>query len=549
MHNPALLPSSYQRAAERSIAVLLNCYLREYAQPRGAVSEFEGELPRALKVHGNVLSIRFPLLDKACLIAHQGRVRSNYVFCSEPYAQAAVSRVLDWRELASLIIAELGCEFPQAFNSELFAQVENSLSNLQQYFAHPPGPGDSPYLYSEQMLSAGHTYHPAPKAREGMSDADLYAYSPELQAEFQLFYFGVDERCFVHKSNLNIQPSLPDLQRTFSGHSHQPIVGVHPWQARFLLEQPVVQKALQDGRLTALGTGGIRFAPTASVRTLYSRHSPYFFKQSLHMRLTNCVRKNAWYELESALLLDRHWRGLPQPLPDFTLLSEPAYTTVDLGDTLTREAFSTIFRDARPIQSSPHPVYMAASLFGGTADGQLLERALHGAEPLEWYREYSRLVVWPALHYYAHHGVVFEPHLQNTLIQVQGGKPRHGFFRDLEGTKLVGSRLHQDMHPEIARSLYYSDEQAWRRFAYCVVFNQLSEVIQHLTAVPAAELWTATRQSLHDYQAAYGNRESQRIILRLLQDRKLPVKANLITRFLREKDRNATYVWVENPLR
>lgn len=549
MHNPAPLPSSYQRAAERSMAVLLNCYLREYALPRGAVAAATGQLPRALKIHAHVLSIRFPHLDKACLIAHQGRLRSNYVFCSEPYAQANISKVLDWRELASLIIAELGCEFPQAFNSELLAQVENSLGNLQQYYAHPPTPGESAYLYSEQMLSAGHTYHPAPKAREGMSDTDLYAYSPELQAEFQLFYFGVSEDCFIHRSNLDTQPSLPDLQRTFSGHSDQPIVGVHPWQARFLMQQPMVQKALQDGRLTALGSGGIRFAPTASVRTLYSRHSPYFLKLSLHMRLTNCVRKNAWYELESALLLDRHWRELEHPLENFTLLSEPAYTTVDLQDTLTREAFSTIYRDARPIQNSPHPVYMAAALFGGTADGQLLERALSGSDPLEWFREYCRLVVWPALHYYAHHGLIFEPHLQNTLIQVQGGKPRHCFFRDLEGTKLVGSPLSEKMHPEVSRSLHYSQEQAWRRFAYCVIFNQLSEVVQHLTEVPAAELWAATRQSLHDYHAAYGNRESQRIIVRLLGERKLPVKANLITRFLREKDRNATYVWVENPLR
>ncbi|WP_203414823.1 IucA/IucC family protein [Entomobacter blattae] len=52
-----------------------------------------------------------------------------------------------------------------------------------------------------------------------------------------------------------------------------------------------------------VGFKGGRLYPTSSVRTLYHPELESFLKFSIHTRLANCVRKNAWYELESAVAL------------------------------------------------------------------------------------------------------------------------------------------------------------------------------------------------------------------------------------------------------
>ncbi|MGR8997890.1 MAG: IucA/IucC family protein, partial [Gammaproteobacteria bacterium] len=77
------------------------------------------------------------------------------------------------------------------------------------------------------------------------------------------------------------------------------LIPSHPWQARWLLRVPVMVEAKRDGRMRHLGAQGELYYPTASVRMLYQAGNPYFYKFSLHVRLTNFGRKNAVYEREN----------------------------------------------------------------------------------------------------------------------------------------------------------------------------------------------------------------------------------------------------------
>lgn len=111
---------------------------------------------------------------------------------------------------------------------------------------------------------------------------------------------------------------------------------VHPWQARYLMRQAFVLEAIRSGRIQPLGQGGSIFYPTASVRTLYQPGNPFFYKFSTHVRLTNCVRKNAYYELESAVVLSQVLREHLEPMladyPGFMLMYEPAYGPIFAGN-------------------------------------------------------------------------------------------------------------------------------------------------------------------------------------------------------------------------
>lgn len=550
MTSPLPQPTPLQTASARSLQVLLHTYLREYAEPQKA---WEWVFPRP---GGPLLRIAFPLLRTSLLVGVSSRSRQNRRFTSSAVREDGTA--LDWRQVAELVIGELAAAHQQPFNHELLTQVDNSHAHMQQFLSHPPvrrgGTALERFIVSEQSLSTGHAFHPAPKAREGWSDEELFAYSPELQAEFPLFYFQVAERAFVHEGGT----SAHELLRTASGLTEEgPLLGVHPWQAQMLLATPCVQRAIDEKLLRPLGAAGLAWTATSSVRTLFSRHFPYFLKQSLNLRLTNCVRKNAWYELESALSLNRLVGDLPHPFPDWTLLAEPAYVTLDVPHfpdadrRFLRESFSTLFRDAQPVLRSAEPVLLAAALFGGTAsDAPLHELVLaSGCGSEGWLQLYCRAVLWPALFFYAEHGVVFEPHLQNTLLRCSGSCPAGAMFRDLEGTKLVRG-LWQDRVGTgvVAESTLYSDEQAWRRFVYCMIFNQLWEVIDRLPSAAPAALWDTVRRSLRDYLACHGTESSQAIVKRLLQDETLPVKGNLTTRFLRSGDRHAAFLSVPNPL-
>jgi siderophore synthetase component len=550
------LPSSFELAGQRTLTVLLNCYLREYAEPRGAVRpacELEVRSAphtlRQLQASGcQLLRLDFPASEQACLLAVKER-RSNYRFRSQPYL--LTGQVLDWKLLAERILDELGREFGPVPSQELLEQIGNSFRRLQQFYAHPPQPrGDAPldwFVHAEQSLTGGHSHHPAPKSREGMDDEELFRYSPELQAEFRPFFFRAHPGVWMQRGE------SVDL-----GLGQERLLPVHPWQAGFLLRNPWVQRAIDGGWLEPLGCQGEAWTATSSVRTLFRRGFPWFLKLSLHMRLTNCLRKNAWYELESALLLNNILRELPQPFERFHILAEPGYTTVDLPHAQTeerlflREAFSTLFRDSAPVQNCSDPVIMAAGLFAGATPGGALERFLPADSDgqQKWFGECCRAVLWPALFFYAEHGVIFEPHLQNTLLRLSDGMPSGSFYRDLEGTKLLGNVWAERLSPgTVTDSVLYTPEQAWQRFAYCLIFNQLAEVVDRLEAVPVAQLWAVARASLGEYLERHGSDRSAPAVQRLLSESSLPLKANLTTRFLRLRDRQASYVPVPNPLR
>ncbi len=240
-------------------------------------------------------------------------------------------------------------------------------------------------------------------------------------------------------------------------------VPVHPWQASYLREHPLVRDALASGRIQDLGTQGADFFPTSSIRTLYQPGNPYFYKLSLNIRITNCVRKNAWYELESAMHVNRVLRPLLPDLerlfPGLALMEEPAFLSVDFKHAdveMNRqviEGFGLILRRSVDTLRAPDCVpLLAGSLFGnhyyGEARMQQLLTALaaQAATPLDamterWFSAYVAKLIYPVFHLFFAHGVIFEPHLQNVVLGLQQGMPTQLFLRDFEGVKLTPSRI------------------------------------------------------------------------------------------------------------
>ena len=548
---------------------LLNCLVREVSGPEQQTWADDGALNVRLARSGVLLraTLRRPSAGLGPRLT--GAVQLRHGACWQP---------VGWDDLTTLIAAELTLA-TGVTNEEFAAQVRDSHAALAAILAvrpepsrHIPAPGGAVpdeagnrrierYLASEQALVAGHRFHPAPKARAGRS-RDWLRYAPEAGARFPLRFLGVRDDVLAGDGD------TAALERLGGGPDAPPgyrLLPAHPWQLGLLEQRPWFAAARRAGLLLDLGPGARDVVPTSSVRTVYDPGTDTFAKFSLKIRITNCVRTSAWYELAGAVvlsgLLRPVFRDLAGLFPGTVLLAEPGYRTVALAEREAYEGLAVIVRDGlrRSLAPGVTPLLAAALTEPPRTGPGPAQRLFAGRDPdwlLGWWDAYLRRLAPPVLHALFAHGVVLEPHLQNVLVGVDtDGWPEQVIVRDLEGVKLVAARHGRSLAtvaPGVARGLAYDRERGWNRVAYCLIVNHLAEIAaaiaDHGPGRPErieAALWDRARHALAGFARDHGWTPELRA---LLAGAPLPAKANLTARWARAADRDAVYLPVRNPL-
>ncbi|MFD3374958.1 MULTISPECIES: IucA/IucC family protein [unclassified Streptomyces] len=576
----ALAASAELPSPDEAVAhTLLNCLLREVSAPERQTAFTDGRLLLRLPRRGVLL--RVALRRTSLLGAHR---------FAGPVSERTADgdwEVIGWRRLAEYTQDELSLR-TGVCNEEFLEQIDSSHRTIAASLAVRAGAvpdsipvragsnsmsADTPvaaYLSSEQSLLFGHRFHPTPKARTGDAESWL-AYSPEAGAAFPLRHLAVREHLIAEEA---AEPGALDVldgrdRRNGTGGADVPdgyrLLPAHPWQYAILREHPTLRAALGRGDILDLGPGGRPFAATASVRTLYDGES--FLKFSLNVRITNCLRKNASYELSGAVALTRilgpALADLAERFPGSAVLGEPAFRSLALPgpdgtpDRELLEGFGVIVREGltRHLLPGTTPLLAAAVADEYPTSPAHVSRLLDGAGPqaaLDWWSAYLRLLVPPVLAAYFDHGLVLEPHLQNVLICVDGdGMPAQVLFRDLEGTKLVPEHHAESLAalpPEVAGPMTYDAQRGWDRVVYCLLVNHVAELLAALADLhPHAEaaLWAEVRLTLQRYADRHGCPPP---LAALLAGVPLPAKANLLTRWGRKADREAGYVRLPSPL-
>ncbi|MDQ3203338.1 MAG: iron transporter [Pseudomonadota bacterium] len=559
-------------AQRHAIECLLNCYLREYALPRNEANlNYQAQdLPMSLRqVNGRRISIRLPAgrlvirIDRASLLG-----RCHYT--SAPYFKGHNQ---SWRPLKALELARLLCTPLSDADrvGEMLQQVANSLQVTRTFLRHsrPANDAANSLLVSEQHQLWGHALHPTPKSREGISHDDLLACSPEVGAHFQLHWFKVEPTLIRHQGE-----DPRSTLRQLSG--REDAYPCHPWEVARVLADPLVKRAQQKGLIEYLGPLGQAMYPTSSVRTLYHPQMAYFMKFSMHVRLTNCVRKNAWYELDSAVALTRLLGPIMSELatqqPGFMLMPEPSATSLDLSAMGTleesrevTECFGIVYRENISVADCErYQPQVAMALFTWDNQGRSVcrEQVQRYANKvgltieqatLNWLNAYASQMLAGVLYCLFRQGVVLEPHLQNTVIGFgEDGLPVQIWIRDLEGTKLVpeiwpAERL-SALDERTRSSVYYSAQKAWQRVGYCALVNNLGEAIFHLangSDVLEQQLWARIGDLLHAQSALLGHPTELR---ELCAGAPFPSKENFMTRLMMRADREAGYTSLPSPL-
>lgn len=553
-------PTRLPTADEAVTHTLLNCLLREVSGPEHQTAVVDGDLLLRLPRRGVLL--RVALRRASLLGAHR--------FTGPVTEQRDGAWVeVDWPRLAEYTRAELSLRTGVS-NEEFLEQIASSHEGVSAAIAADrrpvPATQSAPkwhadYLASEQSLLFGHRFHPTPKARGG-DLADWSAYAPETAAAFPLRHLAVRDHLIAEETAL--PGATAPLDRLGAVPDGYRLLPVHPWQYDLLREHPGLHAALDRGDVVDLGPGGAPFAATASVRTLYDGDT--FLKFSLNVRITNCLRKNASYELSGAVALTRVLEGalddLAARFPGSAVLREPAYRSLALPEADGRpdlallEGFGVIVREGLAGRLLPGTTPLLAAAVADeypTGPGHI-SRLLQGAGPqraLAWWRTYLRLLLPPVLAAYFDHGLVLEPHLQNVLVCVDDdGMPAQVLFRDLEGTKLLPERHAQTLAalpPEVAEPMTYDAQRGWDRVVYCLLVNHVAELLAALADLhPHTEsaLWSEVRATVQEFADTHGCPPR---LSALLAGVPLPAKANLLTRWERKADRDAGYVRLTSP--
>ncbi|WP_319208635.1 IucA/IucC family protein, partial [Streptomyces scabiei] len=514
------------RAADaRAAAPLLNCLLREAAEP---VGESDGGVVHRLRAGGRLLRVR-------------GTRRP-----ARPEVRAEGAwQALGHTDLVKLVAEELRA-LTGLSDSELPAEMLDSreaVAALLAARARTPAPGD-PYRRSEQSLITGHPFHPAPKARGGGPVAGWLPYAPEAYASFPLVLLGVREDAVVEEGDTSA------LDRLGAAPPGYRLLPAHPWQLDLVGE--VLAEAFADGRLVRLGRTDAEVWPTAAIRTVYVPGTPVagtpvagapvagapvagapapgpatgtpdlFLKFSLDVRITNDIRRLWRHDLLRLRRTDRAAAHAFAGAPG-AWLSDRGHRTADFAF----EELAVLVRDGLHGQVPPGTTPLLAAALTEDTDVFPDNPLARATDPDAWWEAYLRAVVPPALAAFHGHGVVVEAHLQNTLIACDpSGTPVRALYRDAEGVKLL---------PEVTR------EAGWERLVYCLFVNNLLEIAAALAEHhPGTDPWPAVRRRL----ARHGDVPE---VAGLLDSPTLPGKTNLLLRWTGADGADARYLPLPNP--
>lgn len=445
--------------------------------------------------------------------------------------------------VAALLTRESAAAHTAASGTELTARVADSVRRTATFVRERrkhTDDGPDLFLTAEQALVLGHPLHPAPKSREGLSEAEGASYSPELRGFFPLHWLAVGSSLLAADSawtergrpitaaQLTRRLAGPDLQLP-DGHTALPL---HPWQLREVRHRPEIAPLFDAGLLRDLGAHGPSWHPTSSVRTVHRSGSPAMLKLSLGLRITNSRRENLRKELHRGVEVHRLLRaGLSTEWqaahPAFDIVRDPAWLAVDAPDGNPVQGLDVVIRhnpfllssDASCIAGlvSPRPQARPGVTAGHAetrrpdqdrldADRLVTSRAdtdrpawrsrlsevvtrlaartgrPRGAVAAEWFLRYLEQVVRPVLWLDGEAGIALEAHQQNTLVLLDtDGWPVGGRYRDNQGYYFRESR-----RAELAARLpgigehsdtFVSDAVTDERFAYYLAINNVLGLI------------------------------------------------------------------------
>lgn len=497
---------SIARLAERhSSTRFLNSLLREWNHSR-VVSA-----PASIAIqHDLTQCIEFQLQDRSKLIAPILRFSNigRHQYADQLYRKSASGEItaIPFQAFASLFL-QLAAQSYSAttdslrnFQSRLI-QSQAVIQSILESRSEPSADEVMDFQAMEQSLLLGHTFHPTPKSREPLTESEMREYSPEFGASFPIHWWLVKNEHLISQGvarwtrRLYQQEHAEEITEGFEPYP------VHPWQRQVLLQDAEIQSAISQGAIFEKGPSTRKWAPTSSLRSLYSEGAEYLLKFSLSLRLTNSVRHLQANEVTRGILLKSVLETPPgaefeKRFPKFKIIREPAYIALRDSAGLPRVETIVVARDNPFLTESADQRVVLATLAEEDPWGResRLSRLIRKRSELtgrsrldtarEWLSAYIRTAFTPFIHAQADYGILLGAHQQNIIIGLADGLPSEMHFRDCQGTGYseLGCSLYTNLVPGFRDSVgnLLNETIGNHLFTYYVIINSAFNVIAAL---------------------------------------------------------------------
>jgi len=329
----------------------------------------------------------------------------------------------------------------------------------QAYHAHAPALRDAlrhpdaderAYRCDQLASYRDHPFYPTARAKTGLDANALRCYAPEFAPTFALYWLAIPQALAQCTSTppAALWPDFVSLGLPAE------LAATHlPWPVHPLVWERLEQEgfALPEGVLRAPHPW-LEVRPTLSVRTLVPLHYP-----QLHLKLPIPMRTLGALNLRlirPSTLYDGHWleRALRRiDVLDPALQGRCVFVDESHGGHVgqTRHLAYLVRRYPALEEATLVPV---AALCALMPDGRpmaihLAERFAHG-QLMQWWGEYTELLLAVHLRLWLHYGIALEANQQNSVLVYADGQPTRLLMKDNDAARIAMPQLRAAL-PEV----------------------------------------------------------------------------------------------------
>lgn len=316
----------------------------------------------------------------------------------------------------------------------LAKDFENSLANLvlnRAMFACRPA--DAPMV---EPSFGGHNYYPFPALRDEVSLEEIITCSHISgdQTALPLIvlrkhrFVSVEQddeaACFHSWSGLPTADWLPGM------------LPLHPWQVR----KSDVFKSARIAGLVELLPEKVAATPLASQRTCRIGLTGYDLKLPIDVTLTGERRLLYPANALNAPVVSALVKAVHRSIGSDSIGFQYDVASLAFPDDVIGSHLAAIVRSPLPARADIN-VVPALMLWSAPHLAEELLQLEKGGAAVDFFRGYCRLVMRDPVEWHAQWGISFEPHLQNSLIEIHAGRPVRLLLRDLDATILDPERV------------------------------------------------------------------------------------------------------------
>ncbi|MGM7700434.1 IucA/IucC family protein [Pseudalkalibacillus sp. Hm43] len=442
----------------------------------------------------------------------------------------------------------------------------------------------SPSLFFEQLVLEGHHLHPGAKTKIGLSENDVFRYSPEFHQAFDVRFVAV-EREWVVSTTPETKRLLDDfypeeleqclIELTERGYDPEQfdVIPVHEWQYENAI-QTIYRDELETGKIILIENVTLKAEATSSFRTVYPKdRTKPALKLAVNSQMTSTVRSISTQTALNSTLFTEMMTSLMEKevhLTNFIPLNEVAGAAFKSDEELKSRNLTMLMRESIEDQLQDEELaiagpalYATSPITGKTILSELINQYAEennltkNRAAFPFFEDYITTVIPGYLTLMVKYGIALEGHLQNSIPVFKNGRLSRFFFRDWGGSRIYRERLnHQGMDISFTPgsiSVTNDVNEMHNKLYYTVFQNHLGEIIRMLvqySGIREEEFWKRVKKvcatTLRSLAAEKGLAEN------ISQDEAFLyqpiVKHKSLTKMRLENGKGYSYSEVANPL-